>query len=142
MTPSLIDLDALHLTLRDARYSGTPLPADLTLRLRRAGAVRAYGWRMHLELALGGFVAEVPFERWLVGQVPLRSAARLAPQSCTLGTHAALAVGGAAWATFSPNWLLSFEGRRIAEVARRRSGCAAYRRTDARPGADGRRWHR
>ena len=108
--------DALHLTLRNARYPGTPLPADLTLRLRRAGALRAYGWRMRLELTLGGFVAEVPFERWLAGLVPLRSAARLAPQSCTLGTHATLALGGAAEATFSPDGLLTFEGRRIAEV--------------------------
>ena len=108
--------DALHLTLRDARYPGTPLLADLTLRLRRAGALRAYGWRMRLELALGGFVAEAPFERWLAGLVPLRSAARMAPQSCTLGIHATLALGGTAEATFSPDWLLNFEGRRIAEV--------------------------
>ncbi|MDB5076484.1 MAG: putative outer rane channel, partial [Chloroflexi bacterium] len=43
--------DHVHITLRGARFAGTPLPADLTCDLRRA----LRGWRISIVLALGGF---------------------------------------------------------------------------------------
>ena len=58
--------DFICVTLSGATLPGTSLPADLVCELRPA----VIGWRMRLQLALGGFEVVVPFERWLAGSIP------------------------------------------------------------------------
>jgi len=102
----------VRVTLTAARYPGTPLPANLALLLRRT----ATGWRMHLDMALGGFAADAAFERWLLGLEPARGPLRLPPTTVPLGTRASLFLGGEASAAFAPDWLLTLDARAIAAV--------------------------
>jgi len=102
----------VRMTLTAARYPGTPLLADFAVLLRRT----ATGWRMHLEMALGGFAADAAFERWLLGLEPAHGPLRLPPATVPLGTRASLFLGGEASATFAPDWLLTLNAGAIAAV--------------------------
>src|ERR1700694_4137600 len=71
----------IRFELSRARYPGTNLPADLTGELNRVGR----RWRMHLHMALGGFDAKFPFEKWLVGNDPAVSGVHLQRTVSDLG---------------------------------------------------------
>jgi hypothetical protein len=96
----------IRVQLTGARYPGTGLRADLVCRLRQG----LTGWKMQLRLALGGFTAEAPLEKWLLGEEPLTSAVALRPTTTLLGNTSALALGGPGRATFAPTWELRLTG--------------------------------
>ena len=103
---------SIHLKLTDAQFPGTNLPADFTAELNRA----LVGWRLKLNLALDGFQAEVPFERWLAGEVPARARVQLNTHLCELSSLSGIDASGKAEAEFFPNWVLQFRGTRIARL--------------------------
>ncbi len=103
----------MRVALVNARYPGTNLPADLECKLERVPA----GWRMHLQMALGGFQGEAPFERWLRGKAELRSAVQLDRSIAGLGDASKLTLTGRAQAEFLPNWTLRLEGKGIARLS-------------------------
>jgi hypothetical protein len=102
----------VRVSLVNARYPGTGLPADIDCELERASA----GWRMHLRMALGGFHCEAPFERWLGGKAELRSAVQLDQSLEGLGDSSRLILAGRARAEFLPNWTLRLEGKGVARL--------------------------
>jgi hypothetical protein len=104
---------SIHLKLTHAQFPGTNLPADFTAELNRA----VVGWRLKLKLALDGFQAEVPFERWLAGEVPARSRVKLDTHLCELSSLSGIDVSGKAAAEFFPNWVLQFRGTKIARLS-------------------------
>ena len=104
--------DAIQLQLHGARYPGTDLPADFTCVVRRA----LTGWTINLDMALGGFAAKGPFLPWLMGLSALESRVRLESAHIGLGTRATLTLAGAGRAAFTPDWLWTISGTRIAAV--------------------------
>ena len=102
----------IKIKLSNARYPGTDLPADMTCDIRR-GVV---GWRMTIRMKLGGFRADVPFDRWLAGREEARSAVRLNNLVCELGAHGGVTLDGQAEAVLSPDWTLTLHGRNIASL--------------------------
>lgn len=104
--------DLIRVELKDARYPGTEIPADLVCELKR-GVV---GWQMHLRLAWGGFESRVPFGSWLAGDVPARSRVRIDGRICGLGSPRSLTASGHAQAEFFPNWTLHLSGRGLAKL--------------------------
>ncbi len=104
--------DLIRVELKDARYPGTEIPADLVCELKR-GVV---GWQMHLRLAYGGFESRTPFASWLAGDVPARSRVRIEGRICGLGSSRSLAASGYAQAEFFPNWTLHLSGRGLAKL--------------------------
>jgi len=104
--------DLIRIELKDARYPGTEIPADLLCELKR-GVV---GWQMLLRFEWGGFESRAPFGSWLAGDVPARSRVRLDGRICELGSSASLAASGQAQAEFFPNWTLHLRGRGVANL--------------------------
>lgn len=104
--------ELIRVELRDARFPGTNLPADFECRIRRG----MFGCRMTLTMALGGFRAELPFERWLVGIEDARSQIDLDLQACRLGADTSLALSGRSHASFRPSWQLRLEGNGLARI--------------------------
>ena len=104
--------DHIQVTLRDAFYPGTRLPADLTCDLRHGIA----GWRLNLRLTLGGFHATVPFERWLAGLAPATSTVRLPATRVSLGHRVELGLGGKGTAVYSADWRLRIQGSDTATI--------------------------
>jgi len=102
----------IRITLLDARYPGTNLPADMQCELTRASV----GWRMRLKMALGGFDGEAPFERWLRSEASVRSVAQLHTNIGDLPGPSSLSLAGRAQAQFSPNWTLRLAGKDIARL--------------------------
>ncbi|HVA01360.1 MAG TPA: hypothetical protein VMV34_06870 [Terriglobia bacterium] len=102
----------IRVSLTGARYPGTELPADLVCELTRA----PIGWRMRLKMALGGFDAVAPFERWLRGEAGARSVVHLDRSLQGVGESSRLALAGRAQAEFSPNWTLRLAGKSIARL--------------------------
>jgi hypothetical protein len=105
--------DLIRVELKDARYPGTDIPADLVCELKR-GVV---GWQMHLRMAYGGFESRTPFTSWLEGGVPARSRVRIDGRICSLGSSANLAACGSVQAEFFPNWTLHLTGRGVAKLS-------------------------
>ncbi len=104
--------DFIRVTLTGARYPGTQLPADFVCQLRRGLA----GWRMRLQLKLGGLRGEVPLASWLAGAEPIRGRVRLSRLACPLADGAGLTLSGAGEAEFSPDWRLKLCGCEIASL--------------------------
>jgi hypothetical protein len=102
----------IRVELKNARYPGTEIPADLVCELKR-GVV---GWQMHLRLAYGGFDSRTPFASWLEGDVPARSRVLIEGRACGLGSLASLVASGHAQAEFFPNWTLHLSGRNLAKL--------------------------
>ena len=102
----------LHLKLSQAFYPGTNLPADLTCELNRSGK----RWRMRLQMALGGFDARAPFEKWLAGDEPAADSVRLGHTVCDLGQAGRVLVSGSARATFNPSWVTELRGHQLARL--------------------------
>ncbi len=102
----------VRVELKDAVFPGTSLPADFRCEIRPA----IVGSRMKLKLALGGFEAEVPFERWLSGGEPARSRVSIDATACDLGNGAGLRLRGKAEAEFLSSWSVQFIGTSIAVV--------------------------
>ncbi len=98
--------------LTHATYPGTNLPADLTGELNRVGR----RWRMHLRMALGGFDAKFPFEKWLAGDNPAVSGVHLPRTVLALGQSGRAVASGTAHAAFSPGWVTEFRGTKLARV--------------------------
>jgi len=103
----------IHLSLTNARYPGTDLPADLSCELKPA----LVGWRMNLNLALGGFRCEVPFERWLVGMEKALASVKLNAIACSLNDSTKISLSGSASAEFSPDWVLRFNGSKVTKLS-------------------------
>ncbi len=102
--------DIIHLELTGAKYPGTEIPADFACELRRS----VIGWRMKLNLTLGNFMCEVPFERWLIGAEVARSNVNLNTFVCSLNASSHIVLSGTAEAEFFPNWLLRLNGSNVA----------------------------
>ncbi|HVS81799.1 MAG TPA: hypothetical protein VHE60_08690, partial [Pyrinomonadaceae bacterium] len=102
----------IRFELSRARYPGTNLPADLTGELNRIGR----RWRMHLRMALGGFDAKVPFEKWLAGNDPAVSGVHLQRTVSELGQSGRVLASGTARAAFSPGWVTEFRGTKLARA--------------------------
>lgn len=104
--------DSIRIELKDARYPGTEIPADLLCELRRGAA----GWQMHLRLGWGGFESRTPFVSWLASVVPARSRVRVDGRVCGLGSSASLVGAGEAQAEFFPNWTWHLRGPGVANL--------------------------
>lgn len=103
---------SILVSLTNAMYPGTELPADLICELSQGIA----GWRMRLRLALGGFESEVPLERWLSGAEPARSRVSIDKPVCRLGASSGISISGAGEAEFLPNWVLRLSGPILATL--------------------------
>ncbi len=128
-TPKLkVEESARHIrvALEGGRYPGTDLPADFTCELRRSGA----GWKMSLQMAVGGFRCEAPFERWLLGQAEAASPVRLQAYEWALNGRYGLRLGGRAQASFRPDWTFS-----LSSVVGRQSSEGSIARADTPDGA-------
>ncbi|HLH71922.1 MAG TPA: hypothetical protein VKX96_01470, partial [Chloroflexota bacterium] len=102
----------MQIELIGAFYPGTNFPADFVGELRQ----RASGWWLSIYLALGGFRAEVPFERWLLGNEPAGSTVNLIPPPLSLGSRSGLIVRGHATAELLPDWTLKLHGAGLARL--------------------------
>ena len=103
----------ITLGLSDARFPGTPYPADFTATIKPA----LFGYNVKMDFALGGFSGTAGFEAWLQGMEQLRSDVQLNERSCRLSRACALGLNGNGEAVFSPDWTLAFEGRGIGSCA-------------------------
>jgi len=97
----------IRVELRDARYPGTDLPADLTCEIR-PGLMRR---TMDLQMALGGFSCRMPLESWLLGAQPANAMIRFDGGECAVGPATRLRLPERSHAEFTPDWTFSFDGR-------------------------------
>lgn len=100
---------AITLQLRDALFPGTTLPADLHLTIRRG----LMGCRATLQMNLGNFYCDFPFERWLIGMSRAESRVDLSDHS--IG-DAPVTLQGTAHATFTPDWSIVVDGKGIVGI--------------------------
>jgi hypothetical protein len=98
----------IRVELRNARLPGTYLPADLSCVLRPA----LVGWRMNLDMTLGGFSGTVSCERWLAGIDPVRGSLQAHQSLGSVAPDLELALANGALAEFYPNWDLLLSGDR------------------------------
>jgi len=114
-TPSLTTQPTLQhgltIQLKNARFPGTELPADLVCEIKPRGPL---GTPMSLTFTLGGFRADTIFERWLAGTSFLQSDVTLDLIACHLDSGTSLRVAGTAGAQFRPNWIFSLAGQHLA----------------------------
>jgi hypothetical protein len=101
----------ITLELNDARFPGTPYPADFKATIKPA----IFGHTIELTLLLGGFSGSAGFESWLQGAESIRSNVRLQEQRVRLNRTHGLDLAGTGEATFSPDWTLNIIGDEIAE---------------------------
>ena len=104
--------EVIRISLRDARFPGTNLPADLECEIVRG----MFGCRMNLRAALGGFACEVPFERWLLGMAEARSRVDLDAEACAFGSNGTLRLTGRARALYTADWSYRLTGPGIVAV--------------------------
>lgn len=96
-------------SLTNARYPGTDLPADVRMVVRTGLTGRS----MAVEMKLGGFRGRAPLEAWLAGALPVRSIVHVRTQVCDVPGQGNLRFSGTAEAYFSPDWKLRFAGTRL-----------------------------
>jgi hypothetical protein len=101
------------ITLTNARYPGTNLPADMECELTRV----VTGWNMRVKMALGDFDAQAPFERWLRNEASARSIVNLDESVEVLRETSLLRIAGRAQARLQPNWTLRLRGKGIARLS-------------------------
>lgn len=102
----------IRLAFRNARFPGTNLLADFVAELTPA----LFGWTMKLRMHAGQLESEVPFERWLMGELPARSNATGGLPLCSLTKDARLSIASPAHVEFFPNWVVRFEGAGAAQL--------------------------
>ena len=101
-TPRSIDID-----LTAARLPGTELPGDLRCVVRKG----RYGWRIELQLALGGFAAVGDLRGWLLGEQILESVVRAAGHLTGASVReAAVDIDSQSRASIRPDWWIAFHG--------------------------------
>lgn len=88
------------ITLHDALFPGTHLPADFVCIVGRTGP---FGTPADITFTFGGFHAQVVLENWLAGTQSMHSPVTVSGDVCPLGATSKLAVSGGAQARFSPN---------------------------------------
>ena len=103
--------DEITLELTDAKFPGTPYPADFKAIIKPA----IFGHRVDLNLLLGGFSGTAGFESWLQGTESLRSNVRLQERRCRLNRTHGIELAGTGEATFSPDWTMNIVGDQIGE---------------------------
>ncbi len=102
----------IRIELRNARYPGTNIPADLTLEVR-PGLMRR---TMDLRLAFGGFACSMPLEPWLLGTEPARANVKLDAHQLPMDDQTNLEFNGRAAVRFAPDWHMSLEGDAVARL--------------------------
>jgi hypothetical protein len=98
----------LSLSLREARYPGTRVPADFRCRCHPTG----FGWWIRLQMDFLGFDAQGPLEAWLEGTEPLQfQATHSSPLIASRSAPLALALGAPTRIAFRPSWQMRLTGR-------------------------------
>ena len=103
----------IRLALQGARFPGTDLLADFVSEIRPA----LLGSEMSLRFRLGALQTQVPFERWLMGEIPARVRVSSLKDLCSLINGPVLSLRSASHAEFFPNWVLRFEGPTVATLS-------------------------
>jgi hypothetical protein len=103
--------DDTILELKDAKFPGTPYPADFTATIKPS----IFGHRIELNLLLGGFSGTAGLESWLQGMESLRSNVRLQEHRFRLNRTHGIELVGTGEATFSPDWTMNIVGEQIGE---------------------------
>lgn len=94
------------LTLREASFPGTTLPADLSCELR----TDVRGWEMKLWLALTGTEIHTPFADWLVGRLKPGSEASRDLEAQMVSSESGIRLIKGDKLIFNPDWSLSSAG--------------------------------
>jgi hypothetical protein len=101
------------ITVSDAFYPGTTIPADLELQIFQENGA----WQARLRLKLGAFDARLPLQPWLDRSASAVSLVALDLSCCPLGPASELRADGAAVAAFSADWVLALFGVNILALA-------------------------
>ncbi len=104
--------DHLIVRLRDAFYPGTEIPADLTMLVK----TRLTDCSVKLTMAFGQFKAEGSLEKWLTGEMPLKSQVKVDHLVRTSNAETMLLLKGNGQARFSADWKLQLKGDSIATL--------------------------
>ena len=101
-------------SLHDARFPGTGIPADLKCECR----LESGRWRMRMAMAFASFGAEADLLSWLTGNSPIR-ARRLVRQQLeeTPLKSFRVILDGVADLAFQPDWILTMAASGIAQVS-------------------------
>lgn len=104
--------DSFLITLKNAFYPGTTIPADLKLRiwLGQDPPPQNPPWLIRIRLKFGSFDATLPLEQWLTFGTPAASFFFPEVTCCPLGAASALDAKGSGLAWFRPDWLLTVGG--------------------------------
>jgi len=94
--------------LTGARYPGTDLPADMSVKSDPASSARDADQDGARRLK-----GDVPFEQWLAGDAHMISRVRFSNSVCDLGTNSQALLHGTGEAELSPDWTLRINGREI-----------------------------
>ena len=103
----------IQLSLRNARYPGTDIPADFTCEIR-SGVTDS---TVQFQFLFGKLTLKGGFEKWLLGFKPLHAPIRLHQKSLPLGSSGALSLEGKANATFFPDWSWKIDGRHLVHLS-------------------------
>jgi len=96
----------VRIDLSNARFPGTPVPADFSAEIAPDGA----GYRLRLLFLWGGFEAEVGLESWLTGAEEAASTLLLVDEVCPLSKSEGIHLNGSPAARFYPSWMFLVAG--------------------------------
>ncbi len=103
----------ITLSLRNARFVGTALPADFMCVIEEA----MFGWIMQLKFSFADAFSKTPFESWLLQNEMLDGKANFKGNICTVNNEKALRLLGKSTFSFSPDWSLDFSGKEIVSLS-------------------------
>jgi len=103
----------ITLSLRNARFIGTALPADFMCVIEEA----MFGWTMQLKFSFADAFSKTPFESWLLQNETLDGKANFKGNVCTINSDKALRLSGKSAFSFSPDWSLDFSGKEIVSLS-------------------------
>lgn len=95
------DEGSILITLTQARFPGTRIPADFEARIEQ----RNSAYRMRLSFAWGGFQDEVDLRGWLEGNDAAQSPLVAESMLCPLEQSGGLFLNGTQQAEFYPSWI-------------------------------------